>query len=79
MKKRNRDKLFLFFMHSSMQRKYAAKAAHGGLVLHPVRNHTRGLPSLHHCVVKISRRCHRIAVEILPSTDTNHAAHKFNF
>ncbi len=51
----------------------------GMLVLHLVRNQNREPPVSHHCVVKISRRCHRIAVEILPSTGTNHAAHKSNF
>ena len=30
-------------------------------------------------VVKISRRCHRIAVEILPGTGTKQTIHKFNF
>lgn len=33
-------------------------------------------PVLRHCVAKISRRCHRIAVEILSGTGTNHATHK---
>jgi len=50
-----------------------------GLVFHPARNQSRELPVLHHCVVEISKRCHRIAVEIPPSTGTKHAAHNFNF
>ena len=49
------------------------------LVLHPARNWSLGLPVPHHCVVKISRRCHRVAVEILPSTGTKHAAPYSNF
>ena len=49
------------------------------LVLRVVRIQAREQPVSHHCVVEISRRCHRIAVEILPSAGTTHAAHKFNF
>jgi len=32
------------------------------------RNQTRGLPVLHYAIIKISRRCHRITVEIFSST-----------
>ena len=35
------------------------------LVLHPDRNWSLEPSASHHCVVKISRWCHRIAVEIL--------------
>ena len=48
------------------------------IALHPAQNWTRELPGLHYCVAKISRRYHRIAVEILPSTGTNHATRKSN-
>ena len=49
------------------------------LVLNPDRNQSFEPPDLRHCVVKISRLCHRIAVKILPSTGTNHATHNSNF
>ena len=49
------------------------------LVLHPDRNQSFEPSDLRHCVVKISRQCHRIAVKILPGTGTNHAAHNSDF
>ena len=48
------------------------------LVLHPARNWSLEPSASHHCVVKISRRCHRIAVEILPCTGTKQVSPNFN-
>ena len=49
------------------------------LVLHPARDHSLTPSAPYHCVVKISNRCHCIAVKILLSTGSDQAKSNYNF